>query len=133
MASCNSEASSGNNTTGTVTSAPENVGRASFKTIGSEEAKALLKQHPDIVLLDVRTPEEFTAGHLQGAQLLNFYDPDFLQRVQNFDTTKTYLVYCAVGGRSSQATQQMVQSGFKQVYNISEGFSALKNAGIPTE
>jgi len=79
LASCNSEiASSGNNPTGTVASALENNGIKSFKSIESEEAKTSLNLQPDMVLLDVRTPEEFAAGHLQGAQLLNFYDPDFL-------------------------------------------------------
>ena len=106
---------------------------ASIQSIGSSETKALLAEQQQIVMLDVRTPEEYAAGHLKGAKLINFYSPDFRQRVQALDPAKTYLVYCAVGGRSKEAVQTMAKLGFKQVYDATEGFSALKNAGIPTE
>jgi phage shock protein E len=48
------------------------------------------------------------------------------------DKTKPYLVYCAAGGRSSKAASLMQQMGFQYIYNVSEGFPALKDAGIPT-
>ncbi|TPE46241.1 rhodanese-like domain-containing protein [Pontibacter mangrovi] len=106
---------------------------AEVKTINSEEAKTLLEQEKDLVVLDVRTPEEYTAGHLANARLMNFYDADFTQQLKTLDPSKTYLVYCAVGGRSRQAVQQMQQLGFKLVFDATEGYGALQAAGVPVE
>jgi phage shock protein E len=103
------------------------------QAIGSQEAKALLANQEDIIILDVRTPAEYGAGHLKNAQHIDFYAPDFSQRLQTLDPPKTYLVYCAVGGRSREAAQMMQQLGFKQMYDASEGFSFLKNSGVPVE
>lgn len=93
----------------------------------------MLAQQEDIIILDVRTPAEYEAGHLKGARLIDIYAADFQERLQGLDPNKTYLVYCAVGGRSREALQLMGQLGFQQVYDASEGLSALKNAGIPVE
>jgi phage shock protein E len=133
LASCNAESASSDANTSPAVTSPETGKTAGLQSIRSQETKALLAQQPDIVMLDVRTPEEYAAGHLKGAQLINFYSPDFLQRVQALDPAKTYLVYCAVGGRSKKAVQRMARLGFKQVYDAAEGFRALQNAGIPTE
>jgi phage shock protein E len=132
LASCSAELHSSDANTSQAVNSPETGETAGLQSIRSQETKALLAQ-PDIVMLDVRTPEEYAAGHLKGAQLINFYSPDFLQRVQALDPAKTYLVYCAVGGRSKEAVQTMAKLGFKQEYNAAEGFRALQNAGIPTE
>lgn len=102
-------------------------------SVSSQEAKALLAHQKDIVILDIRTPGEWASGYLQGAQLINFYDADFSERLQAMDPAKPYLVYCAVGGRSKEALAMMKKLGFKQVYEAKEGFNALKKAGIPVE
>lgn len=133
LAACNAEStSSGNQPANAVTMAE--IGQAvPVQTIDSHLAKNLLKQQPAIIILDVRTPEEFAAGHVSNAQLLNIYDRNFKANLQALDKSKPYLVYCAVGGRSNQAVQTMEQMGFKQVYNASEGFDALIKAGISVE
>lgn len=100
------------------------------EAISSEEAKALLEQEDDVVVLDVRTPEEFEGGHVAGAVLLDYYAPDFLERLKAKDPEKTYLVYCAVGGRSQEVVHLMRELGFEHVYEA-EDFDALKEAGIP--
>ncbi|KAA5541214.1 rhodanese-like domain-containing protein [Adhaeribacter rhizoryzae] len=103
---------------------------ASLKTVDSKGAKAALTKQPNLVLLDVRTPQEYAGGHLKNAHNLNYNAPDFADKLAKFDKTKPYLVYCAVGGRSSKAAQLMQQMGFKQVINVSEGYASLKNAGM---
>ena len=133
LASCNAgSASSGNNTTNTVAPAEQALATKP-KIINSQEAKLLLTKQQNIVLLDVRTPDEYNAGHLKHATHLDFYSADFKQRLEPLDRTKTYVVYCAVGGRSQEAVQLMGQLDFKQVYDASEGFNNLKKAGIPAE
>ncbi|MCJ8164356.1 rhodanese-like domain-containing protein [Pontibacter sp. E15-1] len=134
LASCSAESASSGDTTVAVAAQTQTAAEtAKAKKVDSQEAKALLAQEPGIVVLDVRTPAEFAAGHLQNATLVDISAADFSQRLQALDKSKSYLVYCAVGGRSHQAAQQMQQLGFKQVYDATEGFSNLKNAGVPVE
>jgi len=100
------------------------------KALTGQEAKALLLEQPAIVLLDVRTGEEYAGGHLQAATNLDYKAPDFAAQLSTLDKAKPYLVYCAVGGRSSKATKLMHEMGFINVYNATEGFNQLKDAGI---
>ena len=79
---------------------------------------------PNTVLLDVRTPAEIAKGKIEGAVELNFRDPDFAARIRELDTTKTYLVYCASGGRSSRSCEIMANAGFAKLYNLKGGYSA---------
>jgi rhodanese-related sulfurtransferase len=72
-------------------------------------------------LLDVRTPEEFSAGHLKGAVNINFYDQTFEENIDSLDKRKKYLVYCRSGGRSRQAMFLMRDLGFEEVFNLSGG------------
>ena len=133
LASCTAE-SAPNNMHETNSTIPNETGvTAKVNIVGSEETKSLLVQQQDIVILDVRTPGEYNAGHLQNAQLMDFSAPDFANRLETLDPAKTYLVYCAVGGRSGAASQLMTRAGFKHVFDANEGFSSLKSAGVPVE
>lgn len=97
-----------------------------------EEAHALIQERagdPEFVLLDVRTPEEFAAEHIEGAVNLDWYDPAFRDEVRAFERGATYLVYCRTGVRSAEAAAMMVEEGFDEVYNMEEGITAWKAAG----
>ncbi|WP_276496578.1 rhodanese-like domain-containing protein [Pontibacter litorisediminis] len=84
------------------------------------------------VLVDVRTPEEYASGHLDGAMLSDFRGGDFAEDIRNWDKDKVYYLYCASGNRSGQAAELMKQAGFKHIYNLG-GYQDLKVAGLPTE
>jgi phage shock protein E len=102
------------------------------KSINSQQAKDLLAKQPATVILDVRTDQEFSGGHLENAVNLDYNAPDFQTQLQSLDKNKPYLVYCAVGGRSSKAAQLMQEMGFLQVYNVAGGgFPQLQSAGLP--
>ena len=105
----------------------------SVKNISASEVKTLMRDNPEIEILDVRTPAEYGAGHLKKSENLDFLGSEFLKNIENLDPNKTYLIYCAVGGRSNQAAQLMQQQGFNHVYNSKEGFSVLKKVGIQAE
>lgn len=131
LASCNPSPENSNATK--TEEADGVVQETKVQAITSEKAKALVLANKDIVILDVRTPKEYGSGHLKNAQHIDFYLPDFSNRLQALNPNKTYLVYCAVGGRSRKAAQMMAEMGFRKVYNASEGFPALKESGIPAE
>lgn len=107
------------------------IAKSSVPVAPPAEVSKMLAQ-PTVVLLDVRTPAEFAAGHLAGAQNLDFRAPDFAQQVAKLASQKTYVLYCASGNRSSQAAVIMQEKGFQKVTNAG-AFKDLKAAGLKTE
>ena len=85
----------------------------------------------DKIVLDVRTNDEYNEGHLENAVMIDYYKPDFKQRLANLDTAKPVFVYCAAGARSEGAAQALVDLGFKQVYDLGGGMNAWKKAKMP--
>lgn len=106
---------------------------AGSRDVSIAEAEALLQADKKIVVLDVRTPEEFATAHLPGAKNLNFNAPDFKAAVGALDRDATYLVHCQAGGRSARATAAMKELQFKSVLHLNEGFSEWEAAGKPVE
>lgn len=92
-----------------------------------------LRQSKTNVVLDVRTKKEYKEGHLPGAVLIDFTGDDFEKEVAKLDKSKTYLVHCAVGGRSARACKKMGQLGFTNLYNLQGGMTAWQKAGKPVE
>lgn len=84
-----------------------------------------------VLLIDVRTPEEFAAGHIQGAKNINYNDPSFAQEIKKLDTTKTALIYCLAGSRSKNAMTVFAEAGFKKIYNLSGGTMKWTASGFP--
>jgi len=99
-----------------------------------QEADTMIADHagdPDFVILDVRTPGEFAAGHLEDAVNLDFNSGTFDTDVGALDKSKTYLVHCAAGSRSAMATADMLTMGFGDLYDMVDGFSGWVAAGLP--
>lgn len=85
-----------------------------------------------VVVLDVRTIDEFNSGHIEGAKQLDYYETDsFNASIDALDKNVTYLLYCRSGGRSGTTYDMMVQKGFKNVYNLEGGMLAWQKANMP--
>jgi rhodanese-related sulfurtransferase len=114
---------------GTVAATAEIGG---ISTISVDAAAAITDNPPDdLVVLDVRTPEEFAEGHLEGAVLVDFYAADFAEQLAALDTDVPYLVYCRSGNRSGQALGVMEQLGFASAVDVDGGIVAWTGAGLP--
>jgi rhodanese-related sulfurtransferase len=95
-------------------------------------AAAILADAPaDLVVLDVRTPEEFAEGHVADATLIDFYEPDFADRIAELDPDVPYVVICRSGNRSSQAVALMRDLRFGDVTDVDGGILAWNAAGLP--
>lgn len=92
------------------------------------QAKTLIKNTKDLIILDVRTPEETAQGIIKGAVIIDIARNDFKTKVSKLDKTKPILVYCKAGGRSSTATEIMEELGFKKLYNLTDGYDEWKNS-----
>ncbi|MDX1315580.1 MAG: rhodanese-like domain-containing protein [Eudoraea sp.] len=79
------------------------------------------------VLLDVRTPEEFSEGHLAGAVNMDWYQSDFTEKLKSIDQGEKVYVYCKKGGRSAEAAKLMDSLGYK-VIDLTGGYDAWVEA-----
>ena len=108
---------------------------ATIEDITPQEAFTLIQNNqnnPDFVIIDVRTPDEFGAEHIENATNIDFYSESFQDMLNNLDKNKTYLVYCRSGGRSGSVLDIMAELNFKEVYNILGGINQWKAEGLPT-
>jgi len=86
----------------------------------------------DLQLVDVRTPEEWSFGIIEGATKIDYYDPEFAAKFDQLDKAKPLAIYCAAGGRSAQAAAKLQTAGFKEIYDLGRGFRGWKAAGLPS-
>jgi rhodanese-related sulfurtransferase len=105
----------------------ESAGESAPQLVDVTEAKRLIAAR-QVTILDVRTPDEFSAGHIAGAKNLNFYGGDFQAKLQQLDKDQSYLVHCASGARSARASAAMSRLGFKSVYDLAGGIRAWEQA-----
>ncbi len=93
-------------------------------------SKNLAEEESNIVLLDVRTLEEFNTGHLKGAANYDLKSADFTKQVKKLNPEKTYYIYCKSGKRSAEAAKKMRRSGIKNVYELQGGITQWKEDGL---
>ncbi len=86
---------------------------------------------PGTVVVDVRTPGEYAAGHVEGAVNIDVESADFGAQIAALPTDTTYAVYCRSGRRSAAATDQMAEAGFTSLVNLQGGVADLQGAGAP--
>lgn len=82
------------------------------------------------VIIDVRTPEEFAEGHLEGAINIDVQAETFDATVQQLDNTSDYVVYCRSGNRSAAAIDRMSDLGFTSLVNAGGLQSAASATGL---
>jgi len=84
-----------------------------------------------VVILDVRTPDEFAEGFIEGAQMIDFQSGNFETEIGSLDKDVTYAVYCRSGNRSGQAVKIMQDAGFLNLFNLEGGVIDWANQGMP--
>lgn len=89
------------------------------------------RKNPSLVVLDIRTPQEFHDGHIEGAVNINYRSPNFGTDLDSLDKTKSYFIYCTIGRRSGEAIVIMIQKGFTNIYRIPGDIVAWTAAGLP--
>lgn len=95
-----------------------------------EEFAGKIKALPEVMLLDVRTPEEFGKEHLNKAVNINWKEAGFENKVAGYDKTKPVMVYCLSGVRSKQAAEKLRSMGFTEVYELKGGIVKWNAAGL---
>lgn len=101
------------------------------EVVSPEKFQSMENGDPKGYLLDVRQPDEYAAGHLKGAHLLNWLDQDsFMKEADSIDKGKTIYVYCRSGRRSNEAAGYLAGQGYK-VIDMDGGILAWEKDGLP--
>ena len=94
------------------------------KDLSVMEANKWLQSDNPPVLLDVRTSEEYSEGHIEGATLIDYNSSSFDSKLSELDKDESYLLYCRSGNRSGKAVHKMIGLGFADVTNMVGGYNA---------
>jgi rhodanese-related sulfurtransferase len=107
---------------------------ATIELVSPAEAAQVIDDDPaGLVVLDIRTPEEFNEVRLAGSLNVDFYDADFADQLDTLDKNDPYVMYCRSGNRSSEAIKTMKELGFVEVYEIDGGIVNWYDSGFPVE
>lgn len=107
---------------------------AVITNLSSERFKAIIANDKGGTIIDLRTTEELEKkGYIKGAVQLDYLAVGSEKQIDKLDKNKTYYIYCAGGGRSSEAATYMEKNGFKRVYTLEKGLSEWLQKGFPVE
>ena len=105
----------------------------SYTNLSAQKTKALINDYKEkskkLIIIDVRTKDEYKKSHLTNSKLIDFFDSNFEDKIKNLDKKTPYLVHCQSGGRSMKAFKLMQSLGFKKVYHLDGGMLAWKKLG----
>lgn len=103
---------------------------AVVETVDAATADAFARDG-DHVILDVRTPEEFDDGHIEGAVNIDFYEATFADEIATLPRDAAYVLYCRSGNRSGATIDLMRTLGFTDVHEVEGGILEWVDAGLP--
>jgi rhodanese-related sulfurtransferase len=109
-------------------------GRADNAPLEARAAFDLIQKNRsngDFVILDVRTPDEFKEGHIEGAINVDYNSGGFKTELGELDKEKTYFVYCRTGRRSAEAVKIMKELGFGRIVRMKGDMVDWRSARLP--
>ncbi len=108
-----------------------NASSQQYNNVTAPEFSELIKSGNGIIL-DVRTPGEFSRGHIENATLISTNDREFAQKISLLQKDKEIYVYCLTGSRSRAVASYLVKNGFTKVYNLNYGIADWQRNGYKT-
>lgn len=106
-------------------------GQTKKRNLSATDFAEMTNKIPTAPIIDVRTPEEFSKGHIQKAKNMDWNGNDFDKQIATLDKSKPMFIYCLSGGRSSSAANKMQNKGFKEVYELDGGIMKWRGASLP--
>ncbi|WP_346680816.1 rhodanese-like domain-containing protein [uncultured Brachyspira sp.] len=100
-----------------------------YKNINLKKAIKTINTSTNLILLDVRTAEEYSSGYIPNSINIDVLSSDFKSKIGLLDKNKEYLIYCRSGNRSTIASSIMATNGFIKIYNLNNAnYSDFENA-----
>ena len=100
--------------------------------VDANKALETMRARPDLVVIDVRTPGEFAAGHIDGAINIDFKNANFSTEIAKLDGSQDYLIHCRSGGRSTRSLTAFKNEGFSHIIHMDGGILGWNKAELPT-
>lgn len=101
--------------------------------VTSKEVNSMVQKDNRFVVLDVRTPGEFSQGHIKGAVNIDINQPDALEKIGKLDKNATYIVYCRTKNRSGVAVNYMMKNDFSKIFHMTDGMVGWNQSKLPVE
>lgn len=101
------------------------------KDVRARAFKRQIKKE-QVILVDVRTPDEYNSDHLKNAKMIDFKADDFKEQITKLPKNNTICVYCRSGNRSRQTKEILKQEGYLRIYNLKGGITAWKEKRLET-
>jgi rhodanese-related sulfurtransferase len=125
ITACQSPSSSGGSQAETASSSTTAAGSVVTLTVQEFAAQSFKG-----TILDVRTAGEVAQGKIEGALVIDYYSPNFLDQVSQLPKDQEVYLYCAVGARSEEAARLLVQQGYTKVYHLQGGIQGWSQEGM---
>ena len=109
----------------------ESTNQTSATSVVTLNAQEFATKSTAGTVLDVRTAGEVAQGKIDGAVVIDFYSPDFLNQVSQISKDQEVYLYCAVGARSEEAARMLIQQGYTKVYHLQGGIQGWSQEGLP--
>ncbi|WP_027138557.1 rhodanese-like domain-containing protein [Gaetbulibacter saemankumensis] len=106
----------------TILGCRQGKAQENYVNVSPEKMQKLLLKTDKAQIIDVRTPEEYQAGHLMHAINIDFYSKSFSEDIKKLDVEKPVFIYCKSGRRSRSSTEQFKAAGFDKIYNLEGGY-----------
>jgi len=103
------------------------------KETHSADVLTMLQENTDLVVLDVRTKNEFNAGHIKGALNIDISQQSAVNELNKLDKDAKYIVHCHTSARSNTTVDFMLKNGFKNIYQMMDGYFGWNIKGFPFE
>lgn len=94
-----------------------------YAHVNAQQAAEMIANDASVIVLDVRTPEEYNASHIEGAVNIDYRADGFENEIAKLDKSKKYLVHCRSGGRSTKSAKIMQRLGFKDIVHMDGGYN----------
>lgn len=102
-----------------------------YKKVGSGIFKRQIAK-TQMVVIDVRTPEEYETAHLENAKIINFEADDFKEKISKLPKEIPVCIYCCSGNRSAKSMEILKKEGFRRVYHLKGGIKTWQEKGLKT-
>ena len=102
-----------------------------YKSVDPGAAANMIDENEEVVVLDIRTPEEYAEGHIEGSVNIDFKAKDFGERIVKLDRDTTYIVHCRSGARSTASLASFRKLSFPNIYHLDVGMNGWVDAGKP--
>lgn len=131
FSSCSAEEDKPAPSSAVVSESQNQALKNTFRSVSGAEAQAMIEQNKNLLVIDVRTPQERAQVRLSGSELIPI--GDVMRGRLTAPKDQPILVVCAVGGRSYIAGKALRAMGHQEVYNLDGGLEAWRRAQLPLE